>query len=361
MSSAPLKTNLPDFFQSAGYSGNNTLLSQLEDFELGGLEADEEENDDNIGGGLEPLNTFNIDLNEEVEDDNEAFSDFHNKIADITKSPSRNTSMPLSAYGGAIPPPLFGSTEQFMPSSTSGNTFSTKTNALDLLKVEMGLKNVAITNSNNASNIDSTSNNNSNFNFMFPTDTHLPPGFTHSGSTTAGNRAVAVPQSYVSVQSSSSNNNMTMTMPRHLQQPQQQPPYPPHQIPPSFTPPLPHAPPPPQPQPFIIPRSNMMRTTDVRFVLNKVLQPMESPDLYSDDFYYIQFQLKRNAAVYEKIRRGEQNTDGSTVIPSFAVPLPTWKDTKQRIKSQILESQRSLDGRMREWEVKEQVLGHQVS
>lgn len=39
-------------------------------------------------------------------------------------------------------------------------------------------------------------------------------------------------------------------------------------------------------------------------------------------------------------------------------PLPVWKETKSRIQEQLSESLRANDVRTREWEQKEQVLGH---
>lgn len=42
------------------------------------------------------------------------------------------------------------------------------------------------------------------------------------------------------------------------------------------------------------------------------------------------------------------------------VPLPTWKDTKERIKSQIESSRKVFVERTKEWEEKEQVLGHRI-
>lgn len=42
------------------------------------------------------------------------------------------------------------------------------------------------------------------------------------------------------------------------------------------------------------------------------------------------------------------------------VPLPTWKDTKERIRSQMDTTRKGFQQKSREWEEKEQVLGHQV-
>ena len=337
MSSVPL----PDFFQSVGYSGNNTLLDQLEDFELGGLEDDTLE---------APLNG---DMGEPFEDsaalnDDSSFNHF-NSIADITKSPNS-----------------FLNNQQ--PNEIKG-----KFNALEMLKLEMGLNNVDI-NSNLlidksakiSSIINKTPynvvmpnsvgiNNEPQLNFLFPGNTHIPPQLP----------GMAPYQS--------------TPLPSNISKSIQPPPPPPPGLPPvamtagpeglvnqatgltqSFGFPMPPVPvistPAPAPKPFIIPRSQMMTMSDMRFVLTKIIQPLESPDPYADDFYYIQLNLKRNAVAHEKIRKGEINTP----LPTFVAPLPTWKDTKYRIKNQILESQKNLEDRTREWEEKEKVLGHQV-
>lgn len=45
--------------------------------------------------------------------------------------------------------------------------------------------------------------------------------------------------------------------------------------------------------------SEMMSGTDIRHVCERVLQPLRFPDPYSDDYYYIQTSVKRNAEARE--------------------------------------------------------------
>ena len=45
---------------------------------------------------------------------------------------------------------------------------------------------------------------------------------------------------------------------------------------------------------------------------------------------------------------------------SIYVPLPVWKETRERIKLQMDSTRRAFHDKSREWETKEQVLGHQV-
>lgn len=364
MSSVPLKSSLPDFFQSAGFTGNNTLLDQLEDFELGGL-------DDNIEDT--PLE------NEQIDDDNhefteggddDEFSDF-NRIADITKSPSRSIGMSFIEHTGRS---------------------NVKSNALDMLKIEMGVKSITMQSNDTSTisqpavdktaklmslinrtphnvvmptNIKSSSSLDPKVNFMFPGDTHIPPQLPGM----APYQSAPLPSKLAQQFTSSAPPGFDSTYQAALAM---------HQSPPNLTtaqltseggallspalgfslspsPPM-NVPQPPEPKPFIIPRSQMMNTSDVRFVLTKIILPLESPDPFAEDFYYIQLNLKRNAKAYEDIRKGKSDVP----VPMFVAPLPTWKDTKNRIKNQIHESQRSLDSRTREWEEKEKVLGHQV-
>lgn len=44
----------------------------------------------------------------------------------------------------------------------------------------------------------------------------------------------------------------------------------------------------------------------------------------------------------------------------MALPLPTWKDTKERIKLQMVTSRQFIEDKSREWEQQEQVLGHRT-
>lgn len=90
-------------------------------------------------------------------------------------------------------------------------------------------------------------------------------------------------------------------------------------------------------------------------MINKVLQPLETQDPYADDFYFIQYTIKKNAAEREKALQEQRQTPAPV-----KVPLPTWKDTKERIKRQLLQSRTAFHMKVKEWEEKEQVLGHRI-
>ena len=68
-----------------------------------------------------------------------------------------------------------------------------------------------------------------------------------------------------------------------------------------------------------------------RFVLSRILQPLETADPFAEDFYYLQLGLKRAAEAHERARYGM----GPPPAAPFTVPLPTWKDTKLRIKVRL--------------------------
>lgn len=102
-------------------------------------------------------------------------------------------------------------------------------------------------------------------------------------------------------------------------------------------------------------RGQYMSTSDVRFVISKVLQPLETMDPYADDFYFLQHSIKKNA----KDREKALNESKPTPRP-INVPLPTWKETKERIAAQINQSRSALKEKTREWEAKEGVLGHRL-
>ena len=89
--------------------------------------------------------------------------------------------------------------------------------------------------------------------------------------------------------------------------------------------------------------------------MNKVLQPMESTDPFADDFYFLQLSIKKNAAAREAAVKEE-----APMPNSIYVPLPVWKETRERIKLQMDSTRRQFHDKSREWEAKEQVLGHQV-
>ncbi len=100
-------------------------------------------------------------------------------------------------------------------------------------------------------------------------------------------------------------------------------------------------------------RSKMMKSADIKFVVNKVMAPLEIVDAFSDDFYFLQFALKKN---YEQRRMGA--TSGGRLIPPLIIPLPTWKATRERVKLQLIETKMKQEYRSRQWEEKEKVLGH---
>jgi hypothetical protein len=84
--------------------------------------------------------------------------------------------------------------------------------------------------------------------------------------------------------------------------------------------------------------------------VNKVLQPMETNDPYADDFYFLQLNIKKNNAARERAVL-EQRPLPSAIY----VPLPVWKETKERIKLQIEATRQSFHQKSREWEEKEMV------
>lgn len=92
-----------------------------------------------------------------------------------------------------------------------------------------------------------------------------------------------------------------------------------------------------------------------RFVVGKVLQPLESQDPYADDYYFLQLNIKKNMQAREQAMKHL-----APPPPLLQVPLPTWKETKERIKGQLLSSREVFEQKTREWEEKEQVLGHRM-
>lgn len=91
-------------------------------------------------------------------------------------------------------------------------------------------------------------------------------------------------------------------------------------------------PPPPQQRQFFepkkqFPKSKYMSSSDIRFVVSKVTAPCESNDPYADDFYALQYSIKKNAKLRE-----EAIMEKKVPPPVLYVPLPTWKDTKERLR-----------------------------
>jgi len=125
-----------------------------------------------------------------------------------------------------------------------------------------------------------------------------------------------------------------------------------------------------QPSRKDVARGKFMSPSDVRYVVNRVLAPMESNDPFADDFYFIQYSIKKNAAARAAAleaaaaaQRGETpaaTTANNPLPAAIYVPLPVWKETKERIRLQMQMTRRSFHARSREWERQEKVLGHQV-
>jgi hypothetical protein len=89
--------------------------------------------------------------------------------------------------------------------------------------------------------------------------------------------------------------------------------------------------------------------------VGKVLQPLESQDPYADDYYFLQLNIKKNMQAREQALKNH-----APPPPLLQVPLPTWKETKERIKVQLQSTRESFEQKTREWEEKEQVLGHRM-
>eukprot|EP01033_Poteriospumella_lacustris_P006719 gene6719-4845_t len=103
-------------------------------------------------------------------------------------------------------------------------------------------------------------------------------------------------------------------------------------------------------------RGKYMTASDVRYVVSRVLQPLETVDPYADDFYHIQFKLKKNRREREAaVREGKDEVPAPPTVPN-----PTWKETKERIKLQMDQSRRNFTAKVKDWEEKEQVLGHRI-
>lgn len=101
--------------------------------------------------------------------------------------------------------------------------------------------------------------------------------------------------------------------------------------------------------------SEMMSAADIRHVCERVLQPLRFPDPYSDDYYYIQTSVKRNSTAREIAIK-----DSLPLPQPIQIPQPMWRDVKERIRGQIDEFKQKIYDRSRDWETREQVLGHLV-
>lgn len=102
-------------------------------------------------------------------------------------------------------------------------------------------------------------------------------------------------------------------------------------------------------------RGKFMSPSDVRFVVGRALQQLESHDPFADDFYNIQLKLKRNATQKENALK-----QGLNPPAPVSVPLPAWRETKERIKLTMTMARRGFEERVKDWETTEGVLGHRI-
>lgn len=100
-------------------------------------------------------------------------------------------------------------------------------------------------------------------------------------------------------------------------------------------------------------KGEMMNASEVRYVVSKVLQPLETDDPFSDDYYFLQTKIKKNNILQEAAMKEKKE-----VPPPIYVPSPAWKDTKERIRSQMEDTKSKQSSKTREWEEREGVLGH---
>lgn len=105
--------------------------------------------------------------------------------------------------------------------------------------------------------------------------------------------------------------------------------------------------------PVRYPHSEMMNSSDVKFVVTKVMQPLETNDPYSADYYYLQKNYKKNVSTREEAMAA----NAPPPAPIY-LPFPAWMDTKNRIATQLEQTRKVINDRSRQWEEKEQVLGH---
>jgi hypothetical protein len=97
----------------------------------------------------------------------------------------------------------------------------------------------------------------------------------------------------------------------------------------------------------------MMNSSDVKFVVMKSMQSLITNDPYSDDYYFIQAKYKQSV-----VKREDAIKAGEPLPPPMIMPFPAWRETKERIVAQLRENKQRYDEKSREWEEKEQVLGH---
>eukprot|EP01035_Chromulina_nebulosa_P017710 gene17710-23302_t len=328
--------NLPGFFQFKG----TTVAEALLDFEeLGGeLEDDgteleivnQEENQVDLD-----LIPEDIDIDEivaqvkkqiSITDDNIVPQHNHNRISHELAQPIVNkTEKPkpiaMKSYAQAIKSqdlnPINDST--FSNDKNNNNTAASKSNSSNML-LNM-LKGPSINNSQNANTFDN-----------LPQQIQQHPPINHQYNLNPSND-----NHYLNVfPPSSSHPNRTIPLPQALSHPPQQ---------------LYWNPPNTQ-----LRSSSMMKSNEITYVVRRVLDPMQSADPFSDDYYCIQFNIKKNKEVLD-----EAIANNSPHYPPLLfIPLPTWKDSKERIRKQIESTKQLYEERSRKWEEKEKVLGHVV-
>ena len=88
------------------------------------------------------------------------------------------------------------------------------------------------------------------------------------------------------------------------------------------------------------PHGEMMTTSDVKFVTEKVLMALRFTDPYTQDFYYLQKGLRTNAILRERAIKEQ------TAMPQMImVPQPLWRDFKDRIQLSLLTQKEKLLGK----------------
>jgi hypothetical protein len=111
-----------------------------------------------------------------------------------------------------------------------------------------------------------------------------------------------------------------------------------------------------------------MSKRDVEFIVKKVLEPLQSVDPFDDNYYHIHHKMRENGRLqkaYLESVEGIRASGGSVEQiealerpPFLIIPLPTWKDLKVRIKSQIDSvKQRNLE-KTKHWVKTQKVLGN---
>lgn len=88
-----------------------------------------------------------------------------------------------------------------------------------------------------------------------------------------------------------------------------------------------------------IPRNFYMRTGDIKFVVSRILHPLETMDPYFDDYYYLQY-------ILHKTKQSHLNAMYNGLPPPAPIyshiPTPLWKDTKERVLKELQESKVKL-------------------